>query len=163
MPPSVRVPDKRLWWLVYCILRGELLNGARFQGLPTTYACPVPPSGVRSSRIQWPALLDPYQRKRQPHGAIQGGSTARLVLEGILISSDLLKRLNEALTMKDPRTSYFGGIITHWQVSKCQTKSRSYMVLRLKPMGKLITLDKYLSVKQNQDFAWSSNSNLWGN
>ena len=37
----------------------------------------------------------------------------------ILIFSDLLKRLNEALTMTDPRTSYFGGIITHWQVSKC--------------------------------------------
>ena len=32
----------------------------------------------------------------------------------ILISSDLLKRLNETLTMTDPRTSYFGGIITHW-------------------------------------------------
>ena len=37
----------------------------------------------------------------------------------ILISSDLLKRFNETLTMTDPRTSYFGGIITHWQVSKC--------------------------------------------
>ena len=37
----------------------------------------------------------------------------------ILISSDLLKRLNETLTMTDPRTFYFGGIITHWQVSKC--------------------------------------------
>ena len=29
------------------------------------------------------------------------------------------------------------------------------MVLGLKPMGKLITLDKYLSVKQNQGLAWS--------
>ena len=37
----------------------------------------------------------------------------------VLISSDLLKRLNEALAMTGPRTSYFGGIITHWQVSKC--------------------------------------------
>ena len=37
----------------------------------------------------------------------------------ILISSDLLKWLNGTLTMTDPRTSYFGGIITHWQVSKC--------------------------------------------
>ena len=37
----------------------------------------------------------------------------------ILISSDLLKRLNETLTMTDSRTFYFGGIITHWQVSKC--------------------------------------------
>ena len=36
------------------------------------------------------------------------------------------------------------------------------MVLGLKPMGKLITLDKYLSVRQNQGLAWSSDSNLWG-
>ena len=81
----------------------------------------------------------------------------------ILISSDLLKRLNRALAMTGPRTSYFGGIITHWQVSKCWTKPRSCMVLELKPMGKLITLDKYLSVRQNQCLAWSLDSNLWGN
>ena len=31
----------------------------------------------------------------------------------ILISSDLLKRLNGALAMTGPRASYFGGIITH--------------------------------------------------
>ena len=31
----------------------------------------------------------------------------------ILISSDLLKRLNRALAMTGPQTSYFGGIITH--------------------------------------------------
>ena len=37
----------------------------------------------------------------------------------ILISSDLLKRLNGALVMTGPWTSYFGGIITHYQVSKC--------------------------------------------
>ena len=30
------------------------------------------------------------------------------------------------------------------------------MVLGLKPMGKLITLDKYLSVRLNQGLAWSS-------
>ena len=37
----------------------------------------------------------------------------------ILISSDLLKRLNGALAMTGPWTSYFRGIITHCQVSKC--------------------------------------------
>ena len=37
----------------------------------------------------------------------------------ILISFDLLERFNGALTMTGPRTSYFGGIITRWQVSKC--------------------------------------------
>ena len=37
----------------------------------------------------------------------------------ILISSDLLKWLNGALAMTGPRASYFRGIITHCQVSKC--------------------------------------------
>ena len=37
----------------------------------------------------------------------------------ILISSDLLKRLNGALAMTGLQTSYFRGIITHCQVSKC--------------------------------------------
>ena len=37
----------------------------------------------------------------------------------ILISSDLLERLNGALAMMGPRTSYFRGIITHGQVSEC--------------------------------------------
>ena len=36
------------------------------------------------------------------------------------------------------------------------------MVLGLKPIGKLITLDNYFSVTQNQGLAWSSDSNLWG-
>ena len=34
------------------------------------------------------------------------------------------------------------------------------MILELKPMGKLITLDKYLSVILNQGLAWSLDSNL---
>ena len=53
----------------------------------------------------------------------------------ILISFDLLKRLNGTLTMTDPRTSYFGGIHT----------------------------GKYLSVRQNQGLVWSSDSSLWEN
>ena len=32
----------------------------------------------------------------------------------ILIPSDLLERLNGALAMTDPRTSYFRGIVTHY-------------------------------------------------
>ena len=36
----------------------------------------------------------------------------------ILISSDLLERFNGALAITGPQTSYFGGIITCWQVSK---------------------------------------------
>ena len=37
------------------------------------------------------------------------------------------------------------------------------MVLGLKPMGKLTTFDKYLSVIQNQGLALSLDSNLWEN
>ena len=37
----------------------------------------------------------------------------------ILISPNLLKRLNGALAVKGPRTSYFRGIITHCQLFKC--------------------------------------------
>ena len=37
------------------------------------------------------------------------------------------------------------------------------MVLELKPMGKLITCDNYLGVRQIQGLAWSSDSNLWEN
>ena len=55
----------------------------------------------------------------------------------ILISSNLRKRLNGALTMTSPWTSYFRGIITH--------------------------TTNYLSVRQNQGLAWSSDLNLWGN
>ena len=65
----------------------------------------------------------------------------------IWISSDLLERLNEALAMTGPQ----------------KTEPRSCMVLGLKSRGKLTTLDKYLSVRQNQGLACSSDSNLWEN
>ena len=34
---------------------------------------------------------------------------------------------------------------------------------RTQTYGKLITYDKYLSVRQNEGLAWSSDSNLWEN
>ena len=37
----------------------------------------------------------------------------------ILTPFDLLEQLNGALAMTGPRTSYFKGIVTHCQVSKC--------------------------------------------
>ena len=61
--------------------------------------------------------------------------------------SDPLEQLNRALVMASPR----------------KAEPRSCTVLGLKPMGKLITLDKYLSVRLNQGLAQSSNSNLWEN
>ena len=37
------------------------------------------------------------------------------------------------------------------------------MVLELKLMGKLVTSKNYLSARQNQGLAWSSDSNQWEN
>ena len=90
----------------------------------------------------------PWLRKaaaaRSTSRAFCGGiSSGRLVL----VPSDPLVRFNGALVMASAR----------------KAESRSCMVLGLKPMGKLITLDKYLSVRLNQGLAWSSDSNLWEN
>ena len=63
------------------------------------------------------------------------------------MSFDPLERVNGALAMVSPR----------------KAEPRSCTVLELKPMGKLITLDKYLSVKLNQGLTQSSNSSLWEN
>ena len=61
--------------------------------------------------------------------------------------SDPLEQLNGALARANPQ----------------KAEPRSCMVLELKPMGKLITLDKHLNVRLNQGLAWSSDSNLWEN
>ena len=76
-------------------------------------------------------------------GLCGGTSSERLVF----VLSDPLKQLNGALVM----------------ASRQKAEPRSCTVLGLKPMGKLITLDKYLSVRLNQDLAWSSDSNVWDN
>ena len=55
------------------------------------------------------------------------------------MSSDPLEQLNGVLAMMSP-----------WKA-----ELRSCMVLGLKPMRKLITHDKYLSIRQNQGLAWS--------
>ena len=62
----------------------------------------------------------------------------------MLVSSDPLERLNEVLAMASPP----------------KIERRSCTVLGLKLMEKLITYDKYLSVRQNQGPAWSSNLSL---
>ena len=64
-----------------------------------------------------------------------------------MVPSDPLEQLNGALAKANPH----------------KAEPRSCMVLELKPMGKLITLDKYLSVRLNQGLAWSLDSNLWEN
>ena len=60
-------------------------------------------------------------------------SSGRLVL----MPSDSLEQLNGALARANPQ----------------KAEPRFCMVLGLKPMGKLITHDKYLSVRQNQGLA----------
>ena len=69
-----------------------------------------------------------------------GNSSGRLVL----VPSNSLKQLNGVLAMAKPQ----------------KAETRSCMVLELRLMEKLIARDKYLSVRQNQGLAWSSDSNL---
>ena len=81
---------------------------------------------------------------RNTFKGLHGGNSFRGL---VLVPSDPFEQLNGALARANPQ----------------KAEPRSCMVLGLKPMGKLITLDKYLSVKQNQGLAWSSDSNLWKN
>ena len=93
-------------------------------------------------------LFGPRLRKaaavRSTSRGLHGGtSSGRLVF----VPSDPLEQLSGALVMASPR----------------KAEPRSCTVLELKPMGKLITLDKYLSARQNQGLTQSSDSNLWEN
>ena len=90
-----------------------------------------------------PRLRKATATRDTSRGLHGGTSSGRLVL----VPSDPLERLNEALARTNPQ----------------KAEPRSCMVLGLKPMRKLITLDKYLNVRQNQGLAWSSDSNLWEN
>ena len=81
---------------------------------------------------------------RSTFRGLRGGTSSRKL---VFVPSDPLEQLNGALVMASPR----------------KAKPRSCMVLGLKPVGKLVTCDNYLGVRQNQGLAWSSNSNLWEN
>ena len=108
---------------------------------------------LASTRGQTPANLeaDPFGPRSRKAAAARNtfkglrswNSSRRLVL----VPFDSLKQLNGALARANPQ----------------KAEPRSCMVLGLKPMGKLITLDKFLSVRLNQGLAWSSDSNLWEN
>ena len=109
---------------------------------------PRPHQGPDDPRTSRAAPVRPRQRKmtaaRNTFKRLRGeNSSWRLVL----VSSNSLEESNRALAWANPQ----------------ETEPRSCMVLGLKPMGKLITRDKYISVKQNQGLAWSSDSNLWEN
>ena len=81
---------------------------------------------------------------RNTSRGLHGGTSFRKL---VLVPSDPLERLNGALAMASPR----------------KAKPRSCTVLELKPMEKLITLNKYLSVRLNQGFVQSLDSSLWEN
>ena len=81
---------------------------------------------------------------RNTFKGLRGGTSSG---RSVLVPSDPLEQLNGALARANPQ----------------KAEAKSCMVLGLKPMGKLITLDKYLSVRQNQGLAWFSDSNLWEN
>ena len=94
---------------------------------------------------------DPFRPRLRKAAAAQstsrglrgGTSSERLVF----VPPNPLEQLNGALVMASPR----------------KAEPRSCTVLGLKPMGKLITLDKYLSVRLNQGFVQSLDSSLWEN
>ena len=81
---------------------------------------------------------------RSTSKGLYGGTSSRRL---VLVPSDPMEQLNGALARANPQ----------------KAEPRSCMVLGFKPMGKLITLDKYLSVRLNQGLARSSDSNLWEN
>ena len=90
-----------------------------------------------------PRLRKEATTRSTSRGLCSGTSSGRLVL----VPSDPLERFNGVLAKVSPQ----------------KAEPRSCMVLGLKPMGKLITLNKYLSIRLNQGLAWPSVSNLWEN
>ena len=90
-----------------------------------------------------PRLRKAAAARSTTKGLCGGTSSGRLVSAPF----NPLEQLNGVLAMANPQ----------------KAEPRSCMVFGLKPMGKLITLDKYLSVRLNQGLAWSSDSNLWEN
>ena len=87
-----------------------------------------------------PGLRKAAAARSTSKGLRGGTSSGKLVF----VPSDPLEQSNGALAMASSR----------------KAEPRSCTVLGLKPMGKLITLDKYLNVRLNQGLAWSSDSNL---
>ena len=108
---------------------------------------------LASTRGQTPANLeaDPFGPRSRKATAAQ--STSRGLRSGtssrrlVFVPSNLLERFNGVLATASPR----------------KVKPRSCAVLGLKPMEKLITFDKYLSVRLNEGLAQSSDTSLWEN
>ena len=109
---------------------------------------PCPHQGPNDLRTSWAAPFRPRWRKaaaaRNTFKGLRGGNSS---WRWVLVPSNSLEQLNGALAWANPQ----------------ETEPRSCMVLGFKPMWKLITRDKYLNIRQNQDLAWFSDSNLWEN
>ena len=98
-----------------------------------------PPTNLKADPFR-PRLRKTAAAQSTSRGLYGGTSSGRLVF----VPSNPLEQLSRALVMASPR----------------KAESRSCTVLRLKPMGKLITLDKYLSARQNQGLTQFSDSDL---
>ena len=79
----------------------------------------------------------------------------RLKPMGKLITFDNYLDVDRTRVLHGSRTQIYEKTNTFGQLF--ETKPRSCTVLRLKPRGKLIIFYNYLSVRQNQGLAWSSN------
>ena len=109
---------------------------------------PRPHQGPDDPRTSQAAPVRPQWRKTAAvRNTFKGLRTENSSRRLVLVPSNSLEQSNGALA---------------W-ANRQETEPRSCMVLGLKPMGKLITCDNYLGVRQNQGLAWSSNSNLWEN
>ena len=92
----------------------------------------------------WPPVRPRWRKTAAVRNTFKGLRSGNSSWRLVLVPSNSLEQSNGALAWANPQ----------------ETKPRSCIVLGLKPMGKLITRDKYLSIRQNQGIAWSSDSNL---
>ena len=139
-----QTPKGRWWWPVYWAVSGELPGGPQLNRRLTPCAWPSSPSGARRPANPFRPRWRKAAAAENTFKGLRGeNSFGRL----ILVPSNSLKQLNGALARANSQ----------------KTETRSCMVLGLKHMRKLITRDKYLSVRQNQGLAWSSDLNLWEN
>ena len=117
------------------------------QASGTVCAALVPTKGQTTRESRGRPLLGLDGGRWRPQNTFKGLRGGNSSGRFVLVPFDSLEQLIGALARANPQ----------------KVKSRSCMVLGLKPMGKLITCDKYLSVRQNQGLAWFSDSNLQEN
>ena len=114
-----------------------MLNGAQFYGASDIIRMPhTPVRGQILANLVAGLAGPPLEERSATRSDLRGFRGETSSGRYILISFDLLKRLNGALAMT---------------------------VLGPPTLEELSHTTNYLSVRQNQSLAWSSDSNLWGN